>query len=316
MAGLSDPFLLLAHHNHAFYPLDPFRPISNLLLPEGFPSHPHRGFQTVTYVMEGGMVHRDNLGVKQTYGAGSVQVLDAGSGLMHEEMWSIDPWKRTGIEIYQLWVNLPAQHKMSKARIQLLGEGTDTPLPRVTLPSKAEVVVIAGEVAGQRSPSALHRTPLSILHVTVQPGGHFEHPLPRHHTCLVYVRKGDMTVKGGGDSDSDSTRPAAQRSLESSSSGGAAVATHCMAWLGGSGDAVLLANEGNSELDFLLLEGEPLGEPRAAGGSFVMNTPQEIGQAYEDYNRGFFGAPWDHKLSDEDWLSVVRRNRRGDSEPQ
>ncbi|CAM9327222.1 unnamed protein product, partial [Choristocarpus tenellus] len=99
-----DPFLLISHHHHSFWPLDPFRPLSKLIVQEGFPSHPHRGFQTVTYVMKGSMTHRDSLGLKQTYGAGTVQWLNAGRGIMHEEMWGLDDWSKTDIEIYQIWV--------------------------------------------------------------------------------------------------------------------------------------------------------------------------------------------------------------------
>ncbi|CAM9996035.1 unnamed protein product, partial [Hapterophycus canaliculatus] len=143
----SDPFIMFVHHRHTFWPLDPFRPISNMFVPEGFPAHPHRGFQTVTYVMKGGMVHRDSMGLKQTYGANAVQWMSAGRGILHEEMWDIkDKWEKADMELYQIWVNLPSTLKMTRPRIQLAGKGTESPLPVATPSKGTQVIVVAGEV--------------------------------------------------------------------------------------------------------------------------------------------------------------------------
>lgn len=100
----TSPFLLLVHHTHSFMPLDPLRLATTLLLPEGFPAHPHSGFDTVTYCMEGGLRHRDSEGLKMTYGDGDTQWMRAGRGVIHEEMWDTGSyWKFKKIEIFQLW---------------------------------------------------------------------------------------------------------------------------------------------------------------------------------------------------------------------
>merc|ERR1719327_2259291 len=131
------PFLLMVHHRHSFNFLDPFRYLfRSVFMPEGFPAHPHRGFETVTYVLRGGLVHRDSFGVKKSYGAppesdgsgehAAVQWMTAGRGLLHEEMWRTgDTWDSTEQELFQIWVNLPASAKMVPPRMQMLREATE-----------------------------------------------------------------------------------------------------------------------------------------------------------------------------------------------
>jgi redox-sensitive bicupin YhaK (pirin superfamily) len=106
------PFLLLVHHTHSFTKYDPIRPLTNLIVPEGFPAHPHSGFSTVTYCLKGGLRHRDSEGIKMSYGNGDVQWMRAGRGTIHEEMWDVkDSNFFEQIEIFQLWVNLPSNKK-------------------------------------------------------------------------------------------------------------------------------------------------------------------------------------------------------------
>ena len=195
----SDPFLLVAHHRHSFNAFDPFRYLFRFLLPEGFPAHPHRGFETVTYVLRGGLVHRDSLGVKKSYGApkgsagsgedAAVQWMTAGSGMLHEEMWRTgDAWDSSDQELFQIWVNLPRADKYANPRMQMLGRDDSSesfssskhagiltevhdrgPVPTVEPVPGVSVRVIAGEAHGVRSPVETF-SDLAILHVTLQPG--------------------------------------------------------------------------------------------------------------------------------------------------
>ena len=195
----SDPFLLVAHHRHSFNAFDPFRYLFRFLLPEGFPAHPHRGFETVTYVLRGGLVHRDSLGVKKSYGApkdsdgsgedAAVQWMTAGSGILHEEMWRTgDVWESSDQELFQIWVNLPQTDKYASPRMQMLGRPDSEnslsaaklggmltevhergPVPTVKPVPGVSIRIIAGEADGVRSPVETF-SDLAILHVTLQPG--------------------------------------------------------------------------------------------------------------------------------------------------
>ena len=195
----SDPFLLVAHHRHSFNAFDPFRYLFRFLLPEGFPAHPHRGFETVTYVLRGGLVHRDSLGVKKSYGApkdssgsgadAAVQWMTAGSGMLHEEMWRTgEALESSDQELFQIWVNLPKADKYTNPRMQMLGS-SDTaesfsasklggmltevhergPVPTVEPAPGVSVRIVAGEADGVRSPIETF-SDMAILHVTLQPG--------------------------------------------------------------------------------------------------------------------------------------------------
>jgi len=301
----TDPFLLVAHHRHSFAFLDPFRYIFRLLLPEGFPAHPHRGFETVTYVLRGGLVHRDSFGVKKSYGApqgsegsgedGAVQWMTAGRGLRHEEMWRTgEAADNTDQELFQIWVNLPAASKMVQPRMQLLGnsEGANSgsgrvevrelgPVPHAEPASGVTVRVIAGEACGSRSPVETY-SDLAILHVTLAPGASWTWPKPPSWTCMVYARKGEATV----------------------GSPGAALPVHHTATLArGLGGAVLAA--GPEGADLLLLAGEPLREPVQMGANIVMNTPLQLDDADRDLSMGLFGPRWRHTETDDDWQDIV-----------
>eukprot|EP00471_Norrisiella_sphaerica_P013532 CAMPEP_0184499702 /NCGR_PEP_ID=MMETSP0113_2-20130426/42273_1 /TAXON_ID=91329 /ORGANISM="Norrisiella sphaerica, Strain BC52" /LENGTH=471 /DNA_ID=CAMNT_0026887713 /DNA_START=256 /DNA_END=1668 /DNA_ORIENTATION=- len=137
----TNPFILAVHHRHSFAPLDVLRPVSKFILPEGFPAHPHRGFETITYVIKGGFSHRDSLGVKMRYWAEkekgdfkpAIQWLTTGKGVLHEEMWDVSkgiekgPFEFLGIsqqELFQIWLNLPSREKLKSPRVQLFGQGS------------------------------------------------------------------------------------------------------------------------------------------------------------------------------------------------
>ncbi|MBA2320929.1 MAG: pirin family protein [Deltaproteobacteria bacterium] len=290
----SDPFLLVVHHRHTFSAWDPIRPLSALVMPEGFPAHPHRGFETVTFVLEGAMRHRDSTGVKMTYEAGSVQWLTAGRGVLHEEMWAHTAGAPHQ-ELYQIWVNLPRARKLDEPQIQLLGPadlaaGADSvsqaPLP-VAAVDGVTVTVLAGSCRGVTSP-VVTRSPMTLLRLSwAAPGAFAWDELPRAHTALFFVRSGAVEVSG-----------------KRVDAGNLA----CFA-RGGGGTARLGFTALTADTDVLLLTGAPLGEPVAMGGSMVMNTAAEVERAHRDYREGRFGPGWAHTASDEEWMATVRGTR-------
>src|SRR5262245_49113363 len=241
-----DPFLLLDH----FGSDDPDDYIA------GFPEHPHRGMETVTYMLAGVVNHKDSLGHSGSIGAGDVQWMTAGSGIMHEEM----PQLRGGhLNGFQLWVNLPAKQKMTHPRYQ---EFAASEIPVVTRPDGSKVKVIAGAFEGIRGPVTDIAADPTYLDFTLPSGTSIEYAIPRGHTAFAYVFEG------------------------SGSFGGTEVAAPNLAVLT-DGDTLEIRS-GKSGVRFLLISGKPLGEPVARYGPFVMNTEGEIRQAIMDIQRGTF----------------------------
>jgi redox-sensitive bicupin YhaK (pirin superfamily) len=243
--------------------------------PKGTAWHPHRGFETVTYMIDGTFQHQDSTGGGGLITDGSTQWMTAGSGILHIER-PPDQLIATGGLFHgiQLWVNLPSADKMIDPRYQNL-EASDVTL--LTSPDGGALVrVIAGDVAGHRGPGATH-TPISMVHATVEPGAELVLPWPREFNALVYVLSGHGTV--GPDA-----RPIHTGQL----------AVH------GVGDAIVLRADQSQEsrhpaLDVLVLGGRPIGEAVYAYGPFVMNTRAEIVRAFEDYEAGRLGTvPADH----------------------
>ena len=289
---------------------DPIRYIQKTFFPEGFPAHPHRGFITVTYILKGGFYHRDSLGIKQSYGAEErhegkhVQWLTTGAGIQHEEMWDVSaPDKKdegkflttSSQELYQIWLNLPAAHKMSTPDARLLeahpmDSSSSSPPPDTTPIITSEdgstiTTIVAGEHDGVRAPVECP-TNASIIRIefTQKDPSTWTHTLPpTHENAMLYIRKGSVEIDG-------------QR-----------IPPHHTVYLTPGGEQLTMkALEG--EADVLLLSGEPLREPIASQGSMVMNTQEEIQKAYGDYQRGFMGLPWDHNLKDDEWRDHVEQN--------
>jgi quercetin 2,3-dioxygenase len=248
-----DPFLLLDH-------MEP-----NDLAPgqaEGAPDHPHRGFETVTYMLEGSMVHKDSVGNVGRLNPGDVQWMTAGSGIMHSEMPSDELIKNGGrLHGFQIWVNLPGRDKMIAPRYQ------DTAAEKIpvvrTDDGSVTVKIVAGESLGQKA-AIQTRTPILYLHVQMKPGSIFEQTIPSNYNAFAYVIDGKLF-----------------------SNGQAAGADHLMLFEK-NGDQVELVTK-DQPANFLLLAGEPLNEQVARYGPFVMNTKDEIMQALEDLNSGRFG---------------------------
>jgi len=244
-----DPFLML----DAFKSDDPEDYIA------GFPSHPHRGFETVTYLLAGKMRHKDNAGHAGVIEAGGVQWMSAGRGIIHSEM----PEQENGLlSGFQLWVNLPSSHKMMTPRYQEFGPAA---IP-VEQREGAKVRVVAGATSqGTHGPVRELVTPVVYLDITLEAGASFIEPLPVTHNAFLHVVEGSVIVSGDG--------------ITSRINAGE------LAILG-EGERVELRADGATHL--LLLSGQPLREPVAKGGPFVMNTHAELQQAYSDYRSGKF----------------------------
>jgi len=253
------------------------------------------------------MVHRDSLGMKQSYGAEGRhggrfgQWLVAGAGILHEEMWDVkqDDGLVSDQELFQLWVNLPSSYKMVKPTIRLLSGGDEeednreevsmTPTVRSDC-GRVETIVLVGDYDGTRSDIET-ASPMSILHVRMKPTPSSSTPctwtmdLPRaFQTAIVYMRTGSANLLSGSDGTEREEIP-----------------THHTATLSASGGTLRMEAHETDGADFLLLAGEPIREVVQASGSMVMTTPEEIQAAYQDYEGGLMGRPWDHKLTDEEW---------------
>jgi redox-sensitive bicupin YhaK (pirin superfamily) len=239
-----DPFLLL-DEIHSDNPDD--------YLP-GFPTHPHRGFETVTYVLDGAMEHRDSLGNHGHLGPGSAQWMTAGHGIVHSEMPQQEQGRMWG---FQLWVNLPAASKLIRPRYQDIAPGRVVE----TMVDDAAVRLVAGEVDGKRGPVEGIVTAPEMLDVTLPPRGSMSRALPASHTAFLYVIEGNVQVGGAR----------------------TAVGAGQLAALG-PGDLLALRSTAGGRL--LCFAGRPIGEPVARYGPFVMNTDAEIRQAIDDYRSG------------------------------
>jgi quercetin 2,3-dioxygenase len=253
-----DPFLLLDQMG----PAD-LRPGEA----KGAPDHPHRGFETVTYMLEGRMQHKDSAGNAGAIGPGDVQWMTAGSGVVHSEMPGDELSRKGGrMHGFQLWVNLPKRDKMMKPRYQ------EIPAARIPAARSADglvsVRIIAGEALGGRAVIET-RTPIQYLHYTVKPGGRTVQRVPRDYNAFAYVIDGAAAL---GPDDA----PASRRQ---------------MVTFANDGDEVAIAAPTTSQqpLDMLLIAGVPLREPVARYGPFVMNTRAELLQAVDDFQNGRMG---------------------------
>jgi hypothetical protein len=254
---LADPFLLLDEMGPADYA--PGEAV-------GAPDHPHRGFETVTYILEGEFEHEDSAGHQGVIRSGDVQWMTAGAGVVHSEMPSRRIREQGGrVHGFQIWVNLPARSKLTRPRYQGIPASR---LPEArTDDGRAHVRVIAGEALGARAVIDTH-TPIVYQDWTLQPGADVTVPLGRDHKGFVYVFRGSARVGDGGQELRD---------------GQLAVL--------GQGDAVRLRGpaDGSEPGRLLLLAGVPLAEPVARYGPFVMNTRQELIQAFQDFESGRMG---------------------------
>ncbi len=252
--NLFDPFLLFDHF--AFN--DPLEGP-----PVGFPTHPHRGIETVTYMLEGNVRHRDSLGNMGTIGPGDVQWMTSGRGIMHEEMPKRGP--DGVIDGFQLWVNLPAVKKMSQPRYQeIIAEN----IP-VVMDGGIKVRIVAGEYAGVQGPvTEIAAQPL-YMDVTLEPESQIQLTVPRGHNAVAYVFEGEGLF--GIDDDGEGDLIKALAMVEFSD-----------------GDLFVVRTTSDAAVRFMLMAGAPFGEPIVPYGPFVMNTQEEIQQAFSDLRNGTF----------------------------
>ncbi|MGX9963378.1 pirin family protein [Roseomonas sp. F4] len=250
-----DPFLFLNHHGPQIYPPN------NRGLPFG--PHPHRGFETVTFILDGELAHLDSGGHESVIRAGGVQWMTAGRGLVHAEI-SPDSFKRSGgaLEILQLWVNLPARLKMTTPAY--------TGLQRAEIPAiaadagRVQIDLISGEWDGQKGP--IHsETGIAMTVLRFEAGGTISPAVPPAHNVFLYIVRGELAVSGRQ------------------------VAAGHLVTLNQDGDVVEMV-AGAQGAVVLFGHAMPFDEPVVAHGPFVMNTAQEIQQAVRDYQRGLFGG--------------------------
>jgi redox-sensitive bicupin YhaK (pirin superfamily) len=251
-SNLFDPFLLFDHF--AFND-----PIEGPLM--GFPTHPHRGIETVTYMLEGNVRHRDSLGNTGVIGPGDVQWMTSGRGILHEEMPRRGP--SGAIYGFQLWVNLPAAEKMSRPRYQ---EISADQIPAVG-EGGVQVRVVAGEYQGIRGPvTEIAAQPL-YMDIRLQPGVPFQVSIPTEHTAIAYIFEGEAFFGGQGE----------ETLIQSVRMG-----------VFSEGDLLHVRATEASPVRFMLMAGAPFNEPIYPYGPFVMNTREEIQQALEDLRNGTF----------------------------
>ena len=249
----------LQHRLDPFLMLDAFgsdRPDDYIA---GFPDHPHRGFETITYMIAGRMRHRDSAGHEGLLENGGVQWMTAGRGVIHSEI----PQQEEGVmEGFQLWLNLPARDKMSAPWYR---DFKNADLPQFVSPQGVAVTVIAGESHGVTGAVTREATAPLYLDLHLPAGSRFEQPLPVGHNAFVYVYRGEVAVAGQ------------------------AVPVQRMAILANDAQADGVAIEASGDAKVLLIAGRPLGEPVVQYGPFVMNTKEEIYAAVNDYREGRLG---------------------------
>lgn len=248
-----DPFLFLNHHGPQVYPA------GNQGLPFG--PHPHRGFETVTFIVEGSLMHRDSRGHESVIRAGGVQWMTAGRGLEHAELSPEEFLKDGGpLEILQLWVNLPSRLKMTEPKYIGLQEPD---IPRLAAGAGVSIHLISGSWDGNHGPIA-SLIGVTMMTIAIDPGASVALPAPRDHNVFLYVVRGEVQVSG--------TPAAAFHLVE----------------MENDGDAIEVTAAGDSLLIFG--HAAPLGELVVAHGPFVMNSREEIMEAIRDYQEGKFGG--------------------------
>lgn len=252
-----DPFLLL----------DDFRSDEPAQYASGFPWHPHRGMETITYMLAGAVEHGDSLGNRDTTAAGEVQWMSAGSGIIHQEMPKGDA--RGAMYGFQLWANLPAASKMTEPRYRAI---RNPEIPTVTDAGGAIVRVIAGQVGNTVGPVRDVVTGPEYLDVTVPAGKTFSHHTPREHTVFAYVFEGRGSFGAHEDASAKDAHLVGDRHLVSF----------------GAGDVVTVTATEAEPVRFLLVSGRPIGEPIAWQGPIVMNSDDELRVAFAELDNDTF----------------------------
>ena len=261
LTRLVDPFLMMDYHAPYDYPPNPNADTQ----PRGVGVHPHRGFETVTIAFHGSVAHHDSTGAGGVIHPGDVQWMTAARGVLHKEYHEAE-WARRGgrFQMMQLWVNLPAAHKLDEPGYQALSAAE---MGRVELPGGTEVTLIAGELAGVRGPAKTF-TPIQLWDVSVAAATPVELPVPAGQRMSIFVVDGSVLL--------------GERAEPGTAGAGELVV------FDDDGDVLAFA-AGETGARLVVLGGEPIGEPIASYGPFVMNTRAELLEAVEDFNAGRFG---------------------------
>lgn len=249
-----DPFIMLDYNSKYHFPPSE--------IPKGVGVHPHRGFETVTIAYKGRVEHGDSAGGGGIIGEGDVQWMTAASGVLHKEFHETE-WSKKGgeFQMVQLWVNLPAKDKMSPPKYQAIANSQIT---KVALPENAgEIEIIAGEYKGNKGPAATF-TPLHMYNVKLKKGGKTQFTFPENYTTALLMVEGDAKINEI-----------------------VTVSEDQFALFSNDGDTFSV--EATEDALVLILSGEPINEPIAAHGPFVMNTQRELIEAFQDFNTGKFG---------------------------
>lgn len=262
-----DPFLLL----------DDFRSNDPQQYLKGFPWHPHRGIETITYVLAGNIEHEDSLGNRGVIASGDVQWMTAGSGIVHQEMPHGGAKGRLGG--FQLWANLPASQKMMHPRYR---EVKSHQIPEISTGNGVTIRIIAGEVEGTQGPVRDIVIDPEYLDVTVPARTEFIHPTKPGHTVFAYVIQG----KGSFCQAENPFAPEAEGASHFDAQGSPLAANETLV-LFADGERIVVSAE-DEPVRFLLISGQPIGEPVAWHGPIVMNTREELRIAFEEYHNGTF----------------------------
>ena len=267
---LLDPFLLLDDF-HSDHPDDYLK---------GFPWHPHRGIETITYLLYGKVEHGDSMGNQGTISPGDVQWMTAGSGIIQQEM---PKGQKDGLMWgFQLWANLPASHKMMEPRYR---DVKSKQIPEVTLDRGVKVKIICGEVNGLKGPVQDIVIDPEYLDITVPSKSSFTHPVKRGHTVLAYVIEGAGYFDPGRDTYAYEVEGTNYFDFKRE----CFMSSETLI-LFDKGDEVVISTE-EKPVRFLLISGKPIGEPVAWYGPIVMNTQEELRIAFEEYQNGTFIKP-------------------------
>ena len=262
-----DPFLLL----------DDFRSDNPDHYLKGFPWHPHRGIETITYVLRGEVEHGDSMGNRGIISSGDVQWMTAGNGIIHQEMPKGD--KKKAMSGFQLWANLPASHKMMDPRYR---DVKNQQIPEIGLTGGSKVKIICGKVDGTSGPVQDIITDPEYLDVTIPAGATFTRPVKRARNVFAYVIEGEGYFDQGRDAYGHEIVGTNYFDLKRSCLCGNETII-----LYGDGDEISVTSEKNG-VRFLLVSGKPIGEPVAWYGPIVMNTQEELRIAFEEYQNGTF----------------------------
>jgi len=266
-APMFDPFLLL----------DDFRSDNPAHYVKGFPWHPHRGIETITYILSGDVEHGDSLGNKGIIGSGDVQWMTAGSGIIHQEMPKGDEnGKMYG---FQLWANLPSRNKMMNPRYRDIA---NEQIPEFKLSNGTTIKVIAGEISGNKGPVQDIVIDPEYIDVTVPANSQFRHPTKKGHTVLAYIIGGQGYFFDEKNSSTYEDNETTRLDLQSDP-----LVDDGMVVLFEDGDEIIVFTK-EKKLRFLLISGKPIGETVAWQGPIVMNTQEELQTAFKEYQQGTF----------------------------